>query len=277
MPIATRSGAGIHYEVVGQGPVLVLLEGLGYGSWMWRSQVDVLSRTHRLVVVDNRGISPSTPLPGPYSMEQFAQDALATLDAEGIDRASFLGVSMGGFIAQSVAALAPDRVERLVLVSTSPGGPDALPMPPATWAELTRLVPGETAVDRLRRTMALALTPEFVQTHGVELEELVKIRLAAPMDPAQWMFQAQSALMFNATTADRHFERPVLLMAGTQDRVVPWTNSLLLFHLLPSSALALFRGQNHLLFLEKAAEFNREVEEFLSGPADLHPSIREVD
>jgi pimeloyl-ACP methyl ester carboxylesterase len=277
VPFATRGGARIHYEVVGRGRVLVLLEGLGYGSWMWRNQIDALSRTHCLVVVDNRGISPSAALPGPYSIEQFARDALATLDAEGIDRASFLGVSMGGFIAQSVAALSPDRVERLVLVSTSPGGPGALPMPPITWAELTRLVPGETAADRLGRTMALALTPEFVRTRREELAELIKLRLAAPQDLAQWMFQAQSALTFDATMADRQFERPVLLMTGTQDRVVPWTNSLLLFHLFPSSTVVLFRGQNHLPFLERAAEFNREVAEFLAGSAELQPSIRELD
>jgi pimeloyl-ACP methyl ester carboxylesterase len=276
MPVVTRAGAEIHYEVVGAGPVLVLLEGLGYGSWMWRNQVDALSRTHRLVMVDNRGILPSTPLRGPYSMDEFARDALATLDAEGIDRASFLGVSMGGFIAQSIAALDPARVERLVLVSTSAGGPDSLPMPASTLAELSRPVPGESATDRLRRTMALALTSEFVSERAPEFEEVIQLRLAAPQDATQWLYQAQSALTFDATSPDRNVERDALVMTGTEDRVLPWTNSVLLFRLLRSPTLLLFRRQNHLLFLERASEFNRAVEEFLAGPSAPRPSVREV-
>jgi pimeloyl-ACP methyl ester carboxylesterase len=276
MPAATRAGAEIHYELVGNGPALVLLEGLGYGSWMWKNQVGTLSRSHRLVLVDNRGIAPSTPLRGPYSMDEFARDALATLDAEGIDRASFLGVSMGGFIAQSIAALAPHRVERLVLVSTAPGGPDSLPMPPATWAELTRLIPGESGTDRLRRTMALALTPEFVRERSEDFEDLLRARLDAPLDLAQLLYQAQSAATFDATIPDRNIERPSLIITGTRDRVLPWTNSLLLYRILRSPRLILFHRQNHLIFLERTEEFNRAVEEFLSGPADTRPSVREM-
>jgi pimeloyl-ACP methyl ester carboxylesterase len=276
MAVVTRAGAEIHYEVMGRGPVLVLLEGLGYGRWMWRNQVEALSRAHRLVLVDNRGIAPSTPLRGPYSMDEFARDALAALDAEGIERASFLGVSMGGFIAQAIAALAPHRVERLVLVSTSAGGPDSLPMPAATLAEFMRPVAGETGEDRLRRTMALALTPEFVSERTAEFAEWIRVRLAAPQDPTQWMYQAQSALTFDATTPDRHFAGAALVLTGTQDRVLPWTNSILLFRLLPSPTLVLFRGQNHLVFLERAAEFNQAIEEFLTGPASPRPSVREV-
>jgi pimeloyl-ACP methyl ester carboxylesterase len=276
MPVATRSVAEIHYEIAGNGPALVLLEGLGYGRWMWQNQLEALSRNYRLVLVDNRGIAPSTSLRGPYSMDEFARDALAVLDAEGIDRANFLGVSMGGFIAQSIAALAPHRVERLVLVSTSPGGPEALPMPPPTWAELTRMVPGESGLDRLRRTMALALTPEFVRDRAAEFEELLQARLEAPLDPTQLLFQAQSALTFDATVADRNVERPSLVMVGTDDRVLPWTNSLLLFRILRSPTLVVFRRQNHLLFLERAAEFNRAVEDFLLGPVGPSRSVLEV-
>jgi pimeloyl-ACP methyl ester carboxylesterase len=277
MPVATRAGAEIHYETAGNGPPLVLLEGLGYGNWMWRNQVGTFSRNHRLVLIDNRGIAPSTPLRGPYSMDEFARDALATLDAEGIDRASFLGVSMGGLIAQSIAALAPDRVERLVLVSTSAGGPEALPMPPSTWAELTRLIPGENGADRVRRTMAIAFTPEFVRERGTEFEELIRVRLGYPMDPTQLLYQAQSALTFDATSPDRNIERSSLVIVGTEDRVLPWTNSLLLFRILRSPSLLLFRRQNHLIFLERPDEFNGAVEEFLTGPTRPYPPIREVD
>ena len=158
MPYAERDGAKIYYESRGQGPTLLLLEGLGYGLWMWRGQSPKLEGRFRLLLVDNRGVGDSTPLSGPYSMTEFARDALAVLDAEGVDRAAVLGPSMGGFIAQSIAALAPSRVSALVLSCTSTGGPTSQGIPPETWAEMTRVVPNESAVDRLRRTMSLALT-----------------------------------------------------------------------------------------------------------------------
>jgi 3-oxoadipate enol-lactonase len=276
MPHARRNDAEIYYETRGEGPPLLLVEGLGYGLWMWRGQSPALERTFRLVLVDNRGVGRSTPLLGPYSMTEFARDALAVLDAERIDRAAVLGASMGGFIAQSLAALAPERVSALVLACTSPGGPDAKPMPVETWTEVTRRVPGESEADRLRRTMQTALTPAFPRERASELDAIIADRLAAPTDPTQWMYQAQSALSFDARETDAHLPIRALVTAGTEDRVVPWTNSLLLYKMIPNASLALFRAQNHLHLMERAAEFNRVAAEFLLGPADARPFVREV-
>ncbi len=276
MPTAVRAGASIHYEVLGDGPPLVLLEGLGYGPWMWRYQRPELGRSHRLILVDNRGIAPSTPLSAPYTIREFALDTLAVLDAEAVDRASLLGVSMGGFIAQTIAAIAPDRTDRLILVSTSAGGPDSAPMPSRTWTELSRVVPGESEAERLRRTMALALTPEFPTQRAEEFESILRDRLQAPLEPGQWAIQAAAGAGFDAHTEVSGLHVPSLVMAGTEDRVLPWTNSVGLFRALPMPQLLLFRGQNHLLFLERATEFNQEVRAFLEGPPATRAGIREV-
>ncbi len=276
MPLARRGDAEIYYEVRGEGPPLLLVEGLGYGRWMWRGQSPALERSFRLVLFDNRGVGRSTPLPGAYSMAEFARDALAVLEAARVDRAAVLGVSMGGFVAQSLAAIAPERVSELVLACTSPGGPEAKPMPVETWTEITREVPGESAADRLRRTMQTALTPGFLRTEGAEMDAIVADRLAAPTDPTQWRYQALSSREFDARESNARLALRALVTTGTEDRVVPWTNSLLLYKMIPRASLALFRGQNHLHFLERAGEFNRVVEEFLTAPADAPPFVREV-
>ncbi len=276
MPLARRGDAEIYYEVRGEGPPLLLVEGLGYGRWMWRGQSPALERSFRLVLFDNRGVGRSTPLPGAYSMAEFARDALAVLEAARVDRAAVLGVSMGGFVAQSLAAIAPERVSELVLACTSPGGPEAKPMPVETWTEITREVPGESATDRLRRTMQTALTPGFLRTEGAEMDAIVADRLAAPTDPTQWRYQALSSREFDARESNARLALRALVTTGTEDRVVPWTNSLLLYKMIPRASLALFRGQNHLHFLERAGEFNRVVEEFLTAPADAPPFVREV-
>ncbi len=276
MPHAYRGDAEIYYEVRGEGPPILLVEGLGYARWMWRGQSPALERTFRLLLFDNRGVGRSTPLPGVSSMAEFARDALAVLDAARVDRTAVLGVSMGGFIAQSLAALAPERVSELVLACTSPGGPDAKPMPVETWTEVTREVPGESAEDRLRRTMATALTPGYPRTETAEMDAIVADRLADPTDPTQWMYQALSSRDFDGRESDARLAARTLVTTGTEDRVLPWTNSLLLFKMIPRASLALFRGQNHLHFLERAGEFDRVVEEFLTAPADALPVVREV-
>jgi pimeloyl-ACP methyl ester carboxylesterase len=276
MPNAQRNGAEIYYETRGQGTPLLLIEGLGYGVWMWRGQSPALESKFRLILFDNRGVGRSTPLPGPYTIDEFARDALAVLDAEHIDRAAVLGASMGGLIAQSIAALAPERVAALILACTSPGGPDAKPMPAETWTEVTRQVPGESEPDRLRRNMQLALTPAFPREQAPLLDQIIADRLASPTDPKQWMYQAMSAVSFDARESDSRLVARTLLTTGTEDRVVPWTNTLLLHKMIPRASLVLFRGQNHLHLVERASEFNHVVEEFLGAPADAPPFVREV-
>jgi len=276
MSYARRGESEIYYESRGRGPPLLLIEGLGYGLWMWRGQSPALEEKFRLLLFDNRGVGRSTPLAGPYSVAEFARDALAVLDAEHVDRAGVLGASMGGLIAQSLAGLAPERVSALVLACTSPGGPDAKPMPAETWAEVTRAVPGETEPDRLRRTMQTALTPSFPHDRARELDAIIADRLASPTDPKQWTFQAMSAVTFDARESDARLPVRALITTGTEDRVVPWTNSLLLYKMIPRASLALFRGQNHLHLMERAPEFNRVVEEFLLAPTDAPSFVREV-
>jgi 3-oxoadipate enol-lactonase len=276
MPHATRNDAEIYYETRGHGPPLLLLEGLGYGLWMWRGQSPALEDRFRLILVDNRGVGRSTPLPGPYSVPEFARDALAVLDAEGVERTAVLGPSMGGFIAQSLAAIAPARVSALVLACTSAGGPTSLPIPPATFAEMTRPVPNESPGDRLRRTMSLALTPEYPREHAEEFERIIADRIASPTDPTQWTFQALSPREFDARESDSRLAIRTLITTGTEDRVVPWVNSLALYRLIPNASLALFHGQNHLHLLERAAEYNQVVQEFLAAPADAPAFVKEV-
>lgn len=274
MPVAHRNGAEIYYESRGDGPPLLLIEGLGYGLWMWRGQSPALEGRFRLLLVDNRGVGKSTPLAGPYSIAEFARDVLAVLDAERVDRANLLGASMGGLIAQSVAAIAPERVRSLVLACTMPGGPESKPMPAETFAEVTRQVPGESEPDRLRRTMLTAMSAEFPREHPEVVDAILADRIASPTNAAQWMFQAASAVSFDASGTDAHLEVPVLITTGTEDRVVPWTNSLLLYRLIPRASLVLFRGRNHLHLIERPTEFNEAVVRFLADPPSTLPPGR---
>jgi pimeloyl-ACP methyl ester carboxylesterase len=152
---ARNGPVALAYDVRGRGSPLVLIQGVGVGRWGWEPVADRLARRFQVITIDNRGIGASDTAPGHYSTRMMADDVLAVLDAAGIQRASVVGTSLGGMIAQELALAHPERVDKLVLVATIPGGLRSRPMPlPTTylfaWApfmtsqvfEVTRQVAG---------------------------------------------------------------------------------------------------------------------------------------
>jgi 3-oxoadipate enol-lactonase len=111
-------------------PVLVLSNSLGTSLEMWDDQAPVLRGRFRLLRYDTRGHGGSPAPPGPYAIEDLGLDVIRLLDRLGIERASFCGLSVGGMTGMWLAAEAPERVERLVLLCTS-----ALLGPKSVWDE----------------------------------------------------------------------------------------------------------------------------------------------
>ena len=121
MPKINADGCAIHVEVEGPegAPVLMLSNSLGTNLHMWDEQVAPFTRHFRLVRYDRRGHGQSDTPKGPYSMERFGRDVLAILDALGIDRINWCGLSMGGMVGQWLGAHARRRIDKLILSNTS--------------------------------------------------------------------------------------------------------------------------------------------------------------
>jgi 3-oxoadipate enol-lactonase len=119
--VKTDDGCIIHVEVEGPqtGPVLMLSNSLGTNLHMWDDQVPAWNRHFRLVRYDRRGHGKSSVPNGPYPMERLGRDVLAVLDALGIAKINWCGLSMGGMVGQWLGANAPNRIDKLVLSNTS--------------------------------------------------------------------------------------------------------------------------------------------------------------
>ncbi|KKM09879.1 hypothetical protein SY88_17015 [Clostridiales bacterium PH28_bin88] len=256
------NGIQLYYEEHGAGEPLLLIEGLGYATWMWYRQVPDLNREYRVILFDNRGVGESDKPDLPYTIEMMAADAAGVLRSLGIRRAHILGVSMGGYIAQAFASQYPDLTHTLTLVCTSFGGPRAAPMPRSTLDAMTR-VTGLTPEEAILQGMSVAFAPEFFSSHQAEVRKIAGWRLARPTPRYAWEHQFNAVARADLEERTAGIQAPTLILTGDADLVVPAKNSRLLADTIPGSRLVVFPGAGHLVFIEQATEFNREVLAFL--------------
>jgi len=244
------------------GHPLLLITGLGYAIWSWQCQIPAWSQQFRCIAVENRGTGRSPKSPGPYSIEELADDAAEALDGR---RAHVAGFSMGGYIAQTLALRHPQLVERLVLVCTGTGGPAYLPTPAdtiAAWEANANKTPAEFA----RASMPLSFRPGWTEEHPVRFEQLLRDRLEFPTPPRCWRAQYDACWRF--VEQHSHVEEiaaHTLVVHGDADRIVPYQNGVELARRIPGSELVRFAGAGHLLFLEEPDRFNAVVAAFLTG------------
>lgn len=264
---ADNDGVTIAYEERGRDPTtaetVVCCEGLGYGRWMWNWQAEALAESSHVVVWDNRGTGDSDAPEGPYTIEQMAGDLEAVLDDVGITSAHVVGASMGGMVAQRYA-LAYDRAASLTLLCTSPGGPEAVPTPEATLERMFSVPDDADEREAIRYKMRPAVSDGFMEQHEELVEQIVDWRLDSDAPPAARQAQAAAVEAFDASDELDGIEVPVLVLHGTDDRVLPVGNGEILAERIPRADAEFVDGGSHLFFIEDAARVTDRIEEFLA-------------
>src|SRR6266404_1532224 len=151
MPLVDAGGTRIFHRFDGspEKPVLVLSNSLGTHLGMWDAQVPAFAERYRVLRYDSRGHGQSAVPPGPYRIEDLGRDLLALLDALGLSRVHFCGLSKGGMVGMWLATNAPDRVERLVLCNTS-----AYLGPPELW---------KARIEAVRASGMQAVVPQVLE------------------------------------------------------------------------------------------------------------------
>jgi pimeloyl-ACP methyl ester carboxylesterase len=165
MPFADNDGVRIHYEVEGEGPPLVLCHGLSLSLEFWRilGYVEALKRNYRLILIDARGHGNSDKPRDPeaYSYELMVADVVTVLDALSIEKAHYLGYSMGGFVGWLIGKHAPDRFHSLIIGGSSPLEQDPDTPDPAIewWTSLFRQG-NEAVITTYETMMGVEFPPE---------------------------------------------------------------------------------------------------------------------
>lgn len=248
-PDGTRIGFDVGGpDGTGPGAPLVLLAGQA-NSRRWWSTVRTAFAGYRTVVLDHAGTGTSDDVAdGDWSTRRFARDVVAVLDAAGIGRAHVYGTSMGGRIAQWLAADHPDRVGALVLGCTTAGGPGAVPADPAV---LQRLADPATAGAELRRLMA-----------GPEWTAPLPVLGDPDMSPRARAGHRRASARHDARDVLPGIAAPTLVLHGADDEFTPPENGRLLAGRIPGAEFVAFDGARHAFFLEERA--TAEVLRFLA-------------
>ncbi len=254
MPHIKSRDASIYYEVHGDGPPLVLAHGAGGNTQIWWQQVPHFSSRYRVVTFDHRCFGRSTCAPESFKPEFFADDLVAILDAEGIDRISLVCQSMGGWTGLQMALEHPDRLTCLVLCGT-PGGIVTDQIIAAaqriTAGAVEDGITGNAALADAfqQREPGLSFLYDQIGSHNTGFSPELLGQLAnALVDPDEL----------------KSYETPTLVISGEEDELFPTEAIREIAGLIPGAELRTIPESGHSPYYEVPETFNRIVDEFLA-------------
>jgi 3-oxoadipate enol-lactonase len=264
MAQATLNGIDVHYERMGAGPTLLFLTGTGASIATSQLSIDPYTEAFDVVVHDQRGLGETEAPEGPYTMADYAADAEALLDHLGLDAVRVVGTSFGGMVAQELAVTHPERVLRLALLCTSPGGAGGSSFP---LGDLFALPPGER---RARGTAVIdrRWTEEWLADHDVDRMIADAITGMTSPEPGSDRARGMAGQLAARTTHDvwdrlTSISCPTLVAAGRYDGVAPLENAEGIASRVPGAELRVYEG-GHIFFIQDPTAVP-EIIGFLQG------------
>ncbi|HEX5610643.1 MAG TPA: alpha/beta hydrolase [Solirubrobacterales bacterium] len=210
-----------------------------------------LGRSFEVICPDNRGVGGSELGDAELSVESMASDMEALLDSLGIETALVVGWSMGGFVAQRLAARAPHRVSALALLATDAGGPEAVAADPAVWALLCDH--SGTPREQASRLIALLFPAPLSAEIDRELGEVVAAARAGLSDRTLLAQEAAMEAWHQKPQPPFDLAVPVVVLHGDLDQVIPVGNAELLGGQLPAARVEVLEGCGHALMAQEPA------------------------
>jgi pimeloyl-ACP methyl ester carboxylesterase len=294
MPRARANGIEIEYESFGRegDPVVLLVMGLGGQLTLWPEPFceGLAARGFRVIRYDNRDVGKSThfveagvpDIPAlmgqamrgelvetPYALTDMAQDAVGLLDALGVDRAHIVGASMGGMIAQLVAAHHPTRTSSLTSIMSSTGRRDLPPGRPEAMAALMTPPPGDSREDRIAasmRTWRIIGSPGYPATDAELRADAERDIDRAPYEPTGTARQ-MAAILVAPPRNDilKSVTAPSLVIHGADDPLVPVEAGQDTAAAIPGAALIVVPGMGHDVTVSLTPVLEKHVGEFLAS------------
>jgi 3-oxoadipate enol-lactonase len=254
--VATSEGYDIGVAEVGGGEAtpIVFLHGVGSDKSVWHPQLDHFGKMRRTIAFDYPGYGESDPAPAGTSRDDYAAAILSAMSALEVGEAHICGLSLGGVVAIAIHHVAPRRCASLILA-------DTFAVHPAGHAIYERSLAGSAnlAVMAEARVDVLLGQPADPAVRREVVETMSRI------DPAAYRIGAEAVWLADQRARAGAINVPTLVVVGDQDLVTPPDLSNELVDIIPDARMQVIRGAGHLGNLEKPAEFNAIVENFLAS------------
>jgi 3-oxoadipate enol-lactonase len=263
MPFAENATIKLHWESFGEGPAVLLIAGQGMTVDGWWSTIPVLARSFRVIAFDNRDTGRSSRVQWPYSVAQMAHDAVAVLDAAGERSAHLYGISLGSLVAQEVALRYADRVQALVLGSSSAGGFAAYKPAGASFAQTFLVRAGAMGPEEAQWAAVPYAYGEKTRRYRAErIGADIAHRLKSPPEPLAYLHQAAAVATHDAYERLNQISAPTLVVHGEQDVFIPPANALVLAERIPGAQLKLWPDAAHMYIIDEP-QADQEIGRFL--------------
>jgi 3-oxoadipate enol-lactonase len=258
MPRIQANGIQLYYELAGpaQAPLVMLSNSLGTRLEMWDAQMSALAERYRVLRYDSRGHGRSDAPPGPYTIELLADDALGLLDALGIERAHFCGLSKGGMVGQVLGARHGERLISLALCST------ACHMPARElWNERIRVATEQGMAALADGVVERWFTEAFRREPGIAVDRVRQMIIDTP--PHGYAACCAAIRDMDLRTLIRSIRVPTLVIVGEDDPATPPEKAREIQNLIPGAQLEVIPDAAHLLNIEQDVAFGAALASLL--------------
>jgi 3-oxoadipate enol-lactonase len=254
------NGISINYQIDGPegAPWLIFSNSLLTDLTMWDQQVAELKDSFRILRYDQRGHGSTQVTEGKYTFDMLAADVVGLMDALGIKRAHFAGISMGGMTALMLAEKYRDRFDRIIPADC---GPASTPAGAQQWQERIELAKEKGMAGLADVTIPRWFPPEFVATKAPVLD---KVRAMIEATPFVGFAGCAAALSdYDLRPGLPDIANPTLLIVGTKDATVPGIKAI--NQAVPGSKVVELEGAGHLSNLEQPEKFSQSIRDFIQA------------
>jgi len=270
------------YRMMGEGPALLLLHGIGDSSRGWVPLMPALAEHFTVIAPDLLGHGESAKPRADYSVAAYANGMRDLLEVLGVDRATVVGHSLGGGVAAQIAYQYPDRVDRLVLVATGGVSRQVSPVlrvAAAPFAELA-LPPLQWPLGRLGAAVLIEVLRRSGTDLGRDYKEVRRIFKGLPDGAARTAFTRTLRSVVDwrgqvVTLLDRSYlveTMPILLLWGDHDGVIPVEHARVAHAAIPGSRLEIYEGAGHFPHHADPERFVKDLRSFIdeTEPSQFH-------
>jgi len=241
---------------------LVMVMGLSGVKEDWASLADTLADSRQVLLIDNRGIGESDVPQGGYSIKEMADDVLAIANHLDWERFDLVGVSMGGMISQHLAVHAPRRIRKLVLMSTSHGGPNQTPLS-AEALTAFQVDPAASVFEKVKQFSKINYTKTWLTENPQQFESNIHQSIKYRRSGRGILNQMGAVMGFNLEQEISAIDLPTLVVHGSGDRLLDFTNGQLIADKIPNAQLITIEGAGHLVWMVDRGQSASAINKFL--------------